>query len=344
MADFSGSTSVAPTWRIACWLNIRDIFVYFYGDTCDYVVVMPTLVKVLGGQPCRTACLALEVAMIQEKREEDPLRLASGLRSLTAPSRPSRPLSARISDETRLIDPVDSRSRATAHSGLVRNARVSIGVVDQHSFTRDCISRSLKDFDDDLEVTSFTSAEDCLQSLGVLDVILYHTHETFQHGNDRRLAPVRKLLKLAPLIILSAADNAESLIEAFESGARGYIPTLSTPAELVVEIIRLVKAGGTFVPPSGLRLQRMTRKGLPTSTARGQQFTARQIAVLNLLTHGKTNKIIAYELAISESTVKVHVRNIMKKMNASNRTEAACRARACADTVYPDVISNGGDH
>jgi DNA-binding NarL/FixJ family response regulator len=282
--------------------------------------------------------------MIQEKREEDPLRLASGLRSLTAPSRPSRPLSARISDETRLIDPVDAGSRATAHSGLVRNPRVSIGVVDQHSFTRECISRSLKNFDDDLEVTSFTSAEDCLQSVGVLDVILYYTHESFQDGNDTRLAPVRKLLELAPLIILSAADNAESLIEAFESGARGYIPTVSTPVELVVEIIRLVKAGGTFVPPSGLGLQRMTRKGLPTRTARGQQFSARQIAVLNLLTHGKTNKIIAYELAISESTVKVHVRNIMRKMNASNRTEVACRAWACADTVYPDVISNGGDH
>src|SRR3954451_11774135 len=105
--------------------------------------------------------------MIQEKREEDPLGLASGLRSLTDPSSPSKPLSARISDEAGLIDPVDARSRATAHRGLVRNPRVSIGLVDQHSFTRGCISRSLKNFDDDLEIIPFTSAEDCLQSLGV---------------------------------------------------------------------------------------------------------------------------------------------------------------------------------
>jgi DNA-binding NarL/FixJ family response regulator len=217
-------------------------------------------------------------------------------------------------------------------------------VVDQHSFTRGCISRSLKNYDDDFEVTSFTSAEDCLQNLGALDVILYHTHETLHHDNDTRLALVRKLLELAPVIILSAADNAESLTEAFESGARGYIPTASTPPELVVEIIRLVKAGGTFVPPSGLYLQQMTRKRPPIRTARGQQFTSRQIAVLNLLTHGKTNKIIAYELAMSESTVKVHIRNIMKKMNASNRTEVACRAQASADTFHPEVISSGGDH
>jgi DNA-binding NarL/FixJ family response regulator len=273
--------------------------------------------------------------MIQEKQEDAP-HLASGLRSVTAPIRPSTPFSARVSDETRLSDPVDARSGATAHSGSVRNPRVSIGVVDQHSFTRGCIARSLKNFDNDLEVISFTSAEDCLQSLGALDVILYHTHETLHHSNDTRLAPLRKLLELAPVIILSAVDNAVSLTAAFESGARGYIPTVSTPPELVVEIIRLVKAGGTFVPPSGLDLQRMTRKGPPTRTARGQQFTPRQIAVLNLLTHGKTNKIIAYELAMSESTVKVHITNIMKKMNASNRTEVACRAQAYADTFYPE--------
>jgi DNA-binding NarL/FixJ family response regulator len=211
---------------------------------------------------------------------------------------------------------------------------ISIGVVDQHSFTRGCIARSLKDFDDDLEVMSFTSSEDCLRSVSALDLILYHTHQSVHDSNDTRLAAIRKLLQVAPVIILSDADNPESLIEAFESGARGYIPTASTPAELVVEIIRLVRAGGTFVPPSGLHLQRITRKGLTPRTTTNQQFTPRQIAVLNHLTQGKANKAIAYELGLSESTVKVHIGNIMKKMHASNRTEVACRAQAFADTLF----------
>jgi DNA-binding NarL/FixJ family response regulator len=55
-------------------------------------------------------------------------------------------------------------------------------------------------------------------------------------------------------------------------------------------------------------------------------LTPRQMAVLQHLKLGKANKLIAYELEMSESTVKVHVRNIMKKMNAKNRTEVACRA------------------
>ena len=52
-------------------------------------------------------------------------------------------------------------------------------------------------------------------------------------------------------------------------------------------------------------------------------FTARQAAVIGALRQGKQNKIIAYELNMRESTVKVHVRNIMKKLNATNRTEVA---------------------
>jgi DNA-binding NarL/FixJ family response regulator len=221
---------------------------------------------------------------------------------------------------------------------------ISIGVVDQHSFTRGCITRSLKDFDDDLEVMAFTTYEDCLRSATALDLILYHTHEDVHQSNGTRLTSIRQLLEIAPVIVLSAADNPESVIEAFEGGARGYIPTATTPAELVVEIIRLVRAGGTFVPPSGLPLKRIPLKYLPPRTTINRHFTPRQIAVLGHLTQGKSNKVIAYELAMSESTVKVHIRNIMKKMNASNRTEVAWRVKAFDDPFYSGEDSNGIDH
>lgn len=221
---------------------------------------------------------------------------------------------------------------------------ISIGVVDQHSFTRGCITRSLKDIADDLEVTSFTTSEDCLLSPKVLDLILYHAHENAHQRNGTRLASIRQLLEIAPVIVLSAADNPEAIIEAFEGGARGYVPTATTPAELVVEIIRLVRAGGTFVPPSGLQLKRIPLGYLPPTTMTNQHFTPRQIAVLGHLTQGKANKVIAYELAMSESTVKVHIRNIMKKMNASNCTEVACRVKAFADAFYSEAHSNGLDY
>lgn len=82
----------------------------------------------------------------------------------------------------------------------------------------------------------------------------------------------------------------------------------------------LVKIGGTFVPPS------LSLRTKPERVAT-ELFTPRQMAVLERLKIGKPNKIIAYELAMSESSVKAHIQNIMKKMGAANRTEVACRVR-----------------
>jgi DNA-binding NarL/FixJ family response regulator len=142
-----------------------------------------------------------------------------------------------------------------------------------------------------------------------------------------------KALHIAPVIILSAVDCPESILQALESGARGYILTTDTTLALAREIIRLVRAGGIFVPPSSLSLRRINSQGLTPKPITTQQFTPRQIAVLDHLKLGKANKIIARELHMSENTVKIHLRNIMKKMNATNRTEVACRAHILATTA-----------
>ena len=65
----------------------------------------------------------------------------------------------------------------------------------------------------------------------------------------------------------------------------------------------------------------LPRESLPAPGA----VTARELAVVRAIQHGKSNKVIAYELGMCESTVKVHVRRIMKKLNAKNRTEVAIK-------------------
>jgi DNA-binding NarL/FixJ family response regulator len=224
------------------------------------------------------------------------------------------------------------RPQSPRHWANVRNSVISIGVIDEHSFTRECITRWLQEVDDSLDTVSFANYEDCLKATANLDLILYHAHEqpTERDNDDERLAPLKKLLEIAPVIILSAVDSPDSILDAFENGARGYIPTASTTLELAREIIRLVRAGGTFVPPSSLSLRRIDRQGLHARAITPNQFTPRQIAVLNHLKLGKANKTIAHALEMSESTVKVHIRNIMKKMKATNRTEVACRAHSIA--------------
>ena len=81
-----------------------------------------------------------------------------------------------------------------------------------------------------------------------------------------------------------------------------------------------------------LRRPRPRDLPLPSEHVATEQFTPRQMAVLHHLKLGKANKSIARELEMSESTVKIHLRNIMKKMKAANRTEVACRAQALDTT------------
>jgi DNA-binding NarL/FixJ family response regulator len=133
---------------------------------------------------------------------------------------------------------------------------------------------------------------------------LYHSHESVaERLNSQSIANIQKLLQIAPVIVLCDVDSLESIVAAFESGARGYIPTASTAVELVVEIIHLVKAGGTFVPPSVLSER---GEGATPRAVTAEQLTSRQLEVLEHLKLGKTNKIIAHELKMSEYGQATH--------------------------------------
>ena len=101
----------------------------------------------------------------------------------------------------------------------------------------------------------------------------------------------------------------------------GYIPTTSSP-ELAATALRLVIAGGRYVPERYLDAD-TTPPAVSPMSAPDAKLTARERAVLELLERGLPNKIIAYRLGMSLSTVKAHVHNIIAKLNVRNRTEAA---------------------
>jgi DNA-binding NarL/FixJ family response regulator len=212
----------------------------------------------------------------------------------------------------------------------VRNAVISIGIVDEKSLSRECLTRSLQALDERFDIMSFATCDDCLQSIEHHDLVLYHVHAnvTDWENDDQRLSSFKKLRDNIPLIILSDIDCPDALMEIFESGVRGFIPTTDTTLDQIIGIIEFVKVGGIFVPQSSLSLQRTTN---PRARAvSSNQFTGIQLAVLDRLKLGKANKIIAHELGVSESTVKVHIGRMMKKLKAANRTQLVSRAYALA--------------
>lgn len=154
-----------------------------------------------------------------------------------------------------------------------------------------------------------------------------------------------------PLILLSDRESIADVARALMSGIRGYIPT-SVDTRVALEVLRLVRAGGTFVPAQALL---RSFQGAP-STATGDDadnvdatlpppdlsLTRRQMEVLRLVCHGKPNKVIAHALHLEESTVKVHMRDIMRKLKTENRTQLALLAtRLFADDGDEPVPAHG---
>jgi DNA-binding NarL/FixJ family response regulator len=220
---------------------------------------------------------------------------------------------------------------------------ISMGVIDEKSFTRECITMCLQALAGRFDIVPFATCDDFLQSGRCLDLILYHIHEdnSKRENNAQKLLSFRTLLNMIPVIILSDIDDLDILIEMFESGARGFIPTANTTFEQVIEIIGLVKVGGIFVPPSSLSLRRIKSQSSTTWQVPSNQFTHSELAILDRLKLGKANKIIAHELGVSESTVKVHIGRIMKKLKVTNRTQVVCRTYALAAVATPYTMGDG---
>lgn len=122
-----------------------------------------------------------------------------------------------------------------------------------------------------------------------------------------------------PLMVLSASESPHDVRHALEAGALGYIPKAASTA-VMLAAVRQVLSGGIYVPAGLNGLHPAGPAGFEALQHSG--LTARQLEVARLLAQGCANKTIADMLAMSESTVKVHIAAIFRVFNASNRTEA----------------------
>ncbi len=125
-----------------------------------------------------------------------------------------------------------------------------------------------------------------------------------------------------PVVVMGESEDSRLVAEMLEQGARGYIPT-SVSLNVAIGALGLALAGGIFVPASALQHPGFERPEHEQSVHDTLGLSQRQAAVAEAVALGKPNKIIAYEMHLSESTVKVHIRTIMKKLQARNRTEVA---------------------
>jgi DNA-binding NarL/FixJ family response regulator len=216
-----------------------------------------------------------------------------------------------------------------------KKVRISTVLIDPKPLTRRSMAEMLAKAFPDYVTVAVSSCEELLEiearPIGRPHLVIVYIRSAGL--TDARVQNALELLRVrlpdAPVIVLSDRDDVDEVNNALTCGVRGYIPT-SVEAEVAMAALRLIGAGGTFIPAHALRLA--TPK--PDSGAEDERrvlsdeldLTPRELSVLDLLREGKPNKLIAAELKMEESTVKVHVRNILKKLHAANRTHAASLA------------------
>lgn len=205
---------------------------------------------------------------------------------------------------------------------------VKILIADDHTLFRRGLSLVLSKMYDQVEIAEASEVDAALAELerGGCDLILLDITMPGME-NLRGLDELRRRFPKVPVVILSAAGDTETIRNAIERGARGYVLKSSSDTALK-HALSLALAGETYIPSSALMAG--SRRGFSSEAA--QRFpednplsglTERQLDVLTLLMRGLPNKEIARSLGLLESTVKAHVKVILDKLAASNRTQAA---------------------
>ena len=154
------------------------------------------------------------------------------------------------------------------------------------------------------------------------------------HNMEATLA----LFPEAPLVIVSDLDDPAEVFAAFRAGASGYVPNSLDP-KIALRAFTFILGGGSYFPPSALLPTVEEAETKPADDPKpdglgsvpeashgyrdGCELTARQQEVADLLKEGLPNKLIARHLGMTEATVKVHVRQIMRKLGVKNRTQVA---------------------
>lgn len=204
---------------------------------------------------------------------------------------------------------------------------MNVLLIDDHALFRSGMRFLLSDLDRALH---YLEAGDCAEAMAhvgePIDLILLDLSMPGVSGGDA-IDEIRAAFEAAALVVVSSEEDPRLVRRAIEAGASGYIPKTSSHAVLL-GALRLVLAGGVYLPPHVLRERDFAApvptvaQGGPAAPPRVEGLSERQSEVLRRAVLGKSNKVIARELDVSESTVKAHLSASFRALGVANRTEA----------------------
>jgi DNA-binding NarL/FixJ family response regulator len=208
----------------------------------------------------------------------------------------------------------------------VSPATLSFVVADDHPMVRDALALALTRAFPKAKIAlagTLQETQTALETLSDVDLVVLDLDMPGMLGMSG-LAALRSNHPSVPIAIVSATTNPAAMRQAVEMGAAGFIPKLAA-ADRFVEAVQAILSGAVWLPEEALDDSLGQRDH--DLVQRAAQLTPQQHRVLSLMAEGLANKLIAYEMQISEPTVKAHVTEILRKLGVSSRTQAVILAQ-----------------
>lgn len=204
---------------------------------------------------------------------------------------------------------------------------MKILITDEHPLYRDRLALDLEQqFPDTIiiQASNFSQAVKIIYEESGIDFILLDLDMSDVKWEEG----IKFLKQKAPdvkIIALSACEDVRKIMKILDLGIKGYIPKRAD-TKAAKEALKNILNGGTYFP-TALNKNNSEVSEIPRYKVKIKNLTNRQSQVLDLIAEGKSNKQIAYEMGVSEATVKLHINALLRSLNVNNRTQAVITAQ-----------------
>ena len=196
-------------------------------------------------------------------------------------------------------------------------------ITDEQSLFRDGLSLRLKQINQDIAILQSSNLVDMQKILSkepdidilIVDIDLAELNAAEIINKIKNLAPNTKI------VAISSSEDTRNIKKILSCGVKGYIPKRSD-SNILSGALKLILDGGTYIPPAMLDNGIDYNGSSHISNPLKKNLTNRQSQVLDLIAQGKSNKQIAYDMGVSEATVKLHINALLRSLKVNNRTQA----------------------
>lgn len=203
---------------------------------------------------------------------------------------------------------------------------MKILIADDHALFRDGLALRLENLLPEAVISQASGYSQVLKILkedSNIDILIMDVEMQDMPWLDT-LKRIRETAPKTKIIVVSASEDSRTIRTILATGVKGYIPKRSE-VKVFNNALKLIFDGGTYVPPNlidNIPLNNLSGRNTGITT-----LTTRQSQVLDLIAQGKSNKQIAYDMGVSESTVKLHINALLRSLHVSNRTQAVITAQ-----------------